>query len=165
MIDPADAAPEVWPGQPYPLGATFDGSGTNFALFSEVAERVELCLFDERDGRRDPRRADRGRRLRLARLPAAASSPASATATACTAPGTPSRGCAATPHKLLLDPYAKATTGDIDWDQALFSYNFGDEDSRNDEDSAPHMTHGVVDQPLLRLGGRPPPRHGRTTRR
>ena len=39
---------EIWPGQPYPLGATFDGSGTNFALFSEVAERVELCLFDDR---------------------------------------------------------------------------------------------------------------------
>ena len=59
----------VWPGTPYPLGATYDGAGTNFALFSEVAERVELCLID--DGRhREPGSAGRGRRLRLARLPA-----------------------------------------------------------------------------------------------
>ena len=60
---------EVWPGQPYPLGATFDGSGTNFALFSEVAEQVELCLFDD-DRARDPGRAHRGGRVRLALLPA-----------------------------------------------------------------------------------------------
>ena len=50
---------------------------------------------------------------------------------------------------LLLDPYAKATAGEIDWDQSLFSYNFGDEDSRNDDDSAAHMTHGVVINPFF----------------
>ena len=62
---------ETWPGSAYPLGATFDGSGTNFAIFSEHAERVELCLFDGSGaGGRDARRADRGRRLRLALLPA-----------------------------------------------------------------------------------------------
>ena len=47
---------EVWPGQSYPLGATYDGIGTNFTLFSEVAERVELCLFDDRGG--DEQRLD-----------------------------------------------------------------------------------------------------------
>ncbi len=64
---------EIWPGKAYPLGATFDGTGTNFALFSEVADRVELCLFEvgrTRKDDRDPDRADRGRRLRLALLPA-----------------------------------------------------------------------------------------------
>ena len=61
---------QTWPGTAYPLGATFDGSGTNFALFSEVAERVELCLFDE-DGTETRVELDRGRRLRLALLPAA----------------------------------------------------------------------------------------------
>ena len=67
-----DGLVEIWPGSAYPLGATFDGSGTNFALFSEVAEKVELCLFDGRAAARgDPGRADRGRRLRLARLPPA----------------------------------------------------------------------------------------------
>ena len=60
---------QVWPGSPYPLGATYDGRGTNFALFSEVAERVELCLFDD-EPQRDPRRGHRGRRPRLALLPA-----------------------------------------------------------------------------------------------
>ena len=63
---------DVWPGKPYPLGATFDGSGVNFALFSEAADRVELCLIDDGTAAdRDPGRADRGRRFGLARLPAA----------------------------------------------------------------------------------------------
>ncbi len=60
----------LWPGQPFPLGATYDGVGTNFSLFSEVAERVELCLFDD-DGRRDAaRRCPRSTAYVLARLPA-----------------------------------------------------------------------------------------------
>ena len=67
------------------------------------------------------------------------SSPGSATATACTARGTPAAAGAATRNKLLLDPYAKAIDGDIEWDQALFGYDFDDPDSRNDDDSAPHM--------------------------
>ena len=53
------------------------------------------------------------------------------------------------PNKLLLDPYAKATAGEIDWDQSLFGYDFGDPDSRNDDDSAAHMTHGVVINPFF----------------
>ncbi len=61
------AVAEMWPGKAYPLGATYDGSGTNFAVFSEVAEKVELCLFDA-DGTEIQGDAARGRRLRLARL-------------------------------------------------------------------------------------------------
>ena len=59
----------MWPGESYPLGATYDGAGTNFGLFSEVAERVELCLFDD-DGTGKPGRPARGGRVRLARVPA-----------------------------------------------------------------------------------------------
>ena len=99
-----------WPGHAYPLGATYDGAGTNFALFSEVAERVELCLFAAR-GQGDPGHAARGRRVRLPRLPAHRRARASATATACTARTTRPRGLRCNPTKLLIDPYAKALDG------------------------------------------------------
>ena len=64
-------------------------------------------------------------------------------------PYDPEQGLRCNPNKLLLDPYAKATAGDIDWDQSLFGYNFGDPDSRNDDDSAAHMMHGVVINPFF----------------
>ena len=137
----------VWPGSPYPLGATYDGSGTNFALFSEVAERVELCLFD--DARTETRieltevdahvwhcylpQVDPGQRYGY-RVHGAYDPPA---------------GLRCNPAKLLLDPYAKATDGSIAWDQSLFGYNFGDENSRNDDDSAPGMMLGVVVNPFF----------------
>ena len=138
---------EIWPGQAYPLGATFDGSGTNFALFSEVADRVELCLFDA-DGKET--------RVELTEVDAyvwhcylPSVQPGQRYGYRVHGPWEPERGLRCNPNKLLLDPYAKATAGEIDWDQALFSYNFGDEDSRNDDDSAPHMTHGVVINPFF----------------
>ena len=84
---------EIWPGQPYPLGATFDGSGTNFALFSEVAERVELCLFDADGAETRVELTEVDAYVWHCYLPC---SPASATATACTVPGTRPRACAAT---------------------------------------------------------------------
>ena len=138
---------ESWPGQPYPLGATFDGSGTNFALFSEVAEKVELCLFDA---------AGEETRVELTEVDAyvwhcylPSVQPGQRYGYRVHGPWEPEKGLRCNPNKLLLDPYAKATTGEIDWDQALFSYNFGHEDSRNDDDSAPHMTHGVVINPFF----------------
>ena len=141
---------EVWPGRAYPLGATFDGSGTNFALFSEVAERVELCLFDA-DGVET--------RIEVTEVDAYVwhcylpwVQPGQRYGYRVHGPWDPEQGLRCNPHKLLLDPYAKATAGEIDWDQALFSYNFGDpedSDARNDEDSAPHMTHGVVINPFF----------------
>ena len=107
-------ATTVWPGSAYPLGATYDGAGTNFSLFSEVAEKVELCLIAQ--GRhRGARRARRGRRLRLARLPARPSPRASATGSGCTARGIRPPGIAAIRSKLLLDPYGKSFHGDFDF--------------------------------------------------
>ena len=70
-------------------------------------------------------------------------------------PWDPANGLRCNPNKLLLDPYAKATSGEIDWDQSLFGYDFGDPDSRNDDDSASAHDEGVVINPVLRLGGRP----------
>jgi glycogen operon protein len=139
---------ETWPGRAYPLGATFDGSGTNFALFSEVAESVELCLFDDDGGNEQ--------RVRLTEVDAyvwhaylPGVQPGQRYGYRVTGPWDPTKGLRCNPNKLLLDPYAKATAGDIDWDPSLFGYDFDDPDSRNDADSAAHMLHGVVINPFF----------------
>ena len=142
---------ETWPGSAYPLGATFDGSGTNFALFSEVAEKVELCLVDVgADGALVETRVELSEVDAFvwhAYLPSV--QPGQRYGYRVHGPWDPAQGQRCNPNKLLLDPYAKATTGEIDWDQALFSYDFGDPDSRNDDDSGPHMTYGVVINPFF----------------
>jgi isoamylase len=143
----------VWPGSAYPLGATYDGSGTNFALFSEVAERVELCLFDEHRNETRIELTEVDAHVWHAYLPLV--QPGQRYGYRVHGPYDPQNGCRCNPNKLLLDPYAKATDGDIDWDQSLFSYNFGDEanavtiEGRNDDDSAAHMTLGVVINPFF----------------
>ncbi len=141
---------QVWPGSAFPLGATFDGTGTNFAVFSELADKVELCLFDDVNG------ALVEKRIELTEV--------DAYVWHCYLPGIrsgqrygyrvhgpydPARGQRCNPNKLLLDPYAKATAGDITWDQSLYGYDFGDPDSRNDDDSAGHMMLGVVVNPFF----------------
>jgi glycogen operon protein len=142
---------ETWPGSAYPLGATFDGSGTNFALFSEVAEKVELCLLDV--GAKGKVTETRVELTEVdayvwhAYLPSV--QPGQRYGYRVHGPWDPTKGVRCNPAKLLLDPYAKATAGEIDWDQALFGYDFGDPDSRNDHDSGPHMTYGVVINPFF----------------
>jgi glycogen operon protein len=142
-----EEAVEVWPGRAYPLGATFDGSGTNFAVFSEVAEKVELCLFDEDRVETRIELTEVDAHVWHCYLPSV--QPGQRYGYRVHGPWDPQNGLRCNPNKLLLDPYAKATSGDIDWDQSLFSYNFGDEDSRNDDDSAAHMTLGVVINPFF----------------
>jgi glycogen operon protein len=148
---------EVWPGKAYPLGATYDGVGTNFALFSEAAERVELCLFD-----------DDGTETRVVLpevdgfiwhgfLPDVV--PGQHYGYRVHGPYDPAAGQRCNPNKLLVDPYAKAIDGEFRWDQSLFGYNFGDEDSRNDDDSAARMPKSVVINPYFDWGtDRPPQR-------
>ncbi|WP_456237793.1 glycogen debranching protein [Nocardioides anomalus] len=138
---------EIWPGRPYPLGATFDGSGTNFALFSEVAERVELCLFDEAGAETRVPLTEVDAYVWHGYLPRI--QPGQRYGYRVHGPWEPEQGLRCNPNKLLLDPYAKATTGDIDWGQPLFGYTFGEEDSRNDEDSGQQMTKGVVINPFF----------------
>ncbi|WP_432476193.1 glycogen debranching protein GlgX [Nocardioides sp. GXQ0305] len=152
---------QVWPGNAYPLGATYDGRGTNFALFSEVAERVELCLFEV-----GPRGGFTEQRIELTEVDAYVwhgylpeVGPGQRYGYRVHGAYEPERGLRCNPNKLLLDPYAKATTREIDWDQSLFGYTFGDPDSRNDDDSAAHMTLGVVINPYFDWEG---DRHPRT---
>ncbi|WP_458115431.1 glycogen debranching protein GlgX [Arthrobacter sp. D2-10] len=142
---------ELWPGDAYPLGATYDGTGTNFALFSEVAEKVELCLIDD-DGTET--------RIELKEvdgyvwhgyLPHVV--PGQKYGYRVHGPYNPAEGHRCNPNKLLLDPYAKAIHGEYDWDQTLFSYNFGDENSVNNDDSAAHTMLGVVINPFFDWDG------------
>lgn len=142
---------DVWPGSPYPLGATFDGQGTNFALFSEGAEKVELCLFDD-DGNEE--------RVSLEEVDAfvwhgylPTVQPGQLYGYRVHGAYEPTQGQRFNPNKLLLDPYAKSVAGRVEWGQAVFGYDFGDPDSRNDEDSAAAMVKGVVVNPFFEWAG------------
>lgn len=148
---------QIWPGRPYPLGATFDGTGTNFTLFSEVAERVELCLLDA-DGVET--------RVDLPEVDAfvwhgyvPGLQPGQRYGFRVHGPYAPAEGHRCNPAKLLLDPYAKAIDGQVDGDPSLFSYRFGAEDERNDDDSASHTMTSVVINPFFDWGHDRPPRH------
>ncbi|GAA1694725.1 glycogen debranching protein GlgX [Microcella alkalica] len=144
-----------WPGSAYPLGATFDGNGTNFAIFSEAAERVELCLIDEKRGGR--RVEDRIELIEVdafvwhAYLPSV--QPGQLYGYRVHGVDDPSTGRRANHSKLLLDPYAKAVHGQIDWDESLFPYRFDAPDERNDLDSLPHAMLGVVINPFFDWAG------------
>jgi isoamylase len=151
----------VWPGLPYPLGATWDGSGTNFAIFSAHAEKVELCLFDAKGNRETDRiplpeytheiwhgyfpdvRAGQLYGYRVY------------------GPYDPKQGHRFNHHKLLLDPYAKSLQGHLRWNDALFGYTVGHErqdlsfDKRN---SARFMPRCRVIDPAFTWGGGAPPR-------
>ncbi len=148
----------VWAGLPYPLGATYAGWGTNFALFSEVAERVELCLFDD-DGTET--RIDMPESTGYvwhAYLPRIGGGQRYGYRVH--GPWDPGNGLRCNPAKLLLDPYAKAIEGDVDWDEAMFPYHFDNPDgSRNDVDSAPYVPRSVVVDPDFDWEDDRPPHH------
>ena len=146
---------QIWPGKSYPLGATFDGTGTNFALFSEVAEKVELCLISE-DGTEE--------RVSLpevdafvwhAYLPSV--QPGQRYGYRVHGPYEPRNGHRCNPAKLLLDPYARAIDGQVDGDQSLFSYDFDGPERVNRADSAGHTMTSVVINPYFDWGHDRPP--------
>jgi len=147
---------ETWPGSAYPLGATFDGSGTNFALFSESAERVELCLFDDDMVETRVEVQDVDAYVWHCYVPQV--QPGQRYGYRVHGPYDPAQGQRANPNKLLLDPYAKATFGEIDWHPSLFSYQLGDPASINNDDSAAHMMLGVVINPFFDWAGDRHPR-------
>ncbi|MBD7958200.1 glycogen debranching protein GlgX [Microbacterium sp. Sa4CUA7] len=140
-----------WPGSAYPLGATFDGNGTNFALFSEGAERVELCLFGDRGKETRIELVDVDAYVWHVYLPNV--QPGQRYGYRVHGPYDPASGKRFNPNKLLLDPYAKAVDGQVQWGQEVFSYPFGDPDGRNDDDSAAHMMKGVVINPFFDWSG------------
>jgi glycogen operon protein len=117
----------VWPGRPYPLGATWDGAGVNFALFSEGATKVELCLFDDADATAEKERIvlpERTDEVWHCYLPDAR--PEQLYGYRVHGPYEPAQGKRFNPNKLLLDPYAKAIGRDVKWDDSLFGYKVGD---------------------------------------
>lgn len=140
----------IWPGKPYPLGATFDGEGVNFALFSENAERVELCLFDPADTTREIHRIELKEQTDLvwhAYLPEVR--PGQHYGYRVHGQWNPREGLLFNPNKVLIDPYAKAIDGVIDWHPGVFSYPIDDSDperflKREDTDSAPYVNKSVV---------------------
>jgi glycogen operon protein len=142
--------PPLWPGRPFPLGATWDGEGTNFSLFSEHARRVELCLFDE-DGNEE--RYDLRERTAFnwhGYLPGVG--PGQQYGYRVYGPYEPVRGHRFNPAKLLIDPYAKAIDGAVDWDaaNALPYAPSSDPDADlelDDEDSAVAIPKSVVVDP------------------
>jgi isoamylase len=151
----------VWPGKPYPLGATWDGEGVNFALFSEHAERVELCLFDQ-TGRRELHRVkvmEQTDQVWHCYLPEAR--PGLLYGYRVYGAYEPSKGSRFNHHKLLLDPYAKRIVGDLKWSDSHFGYRIGNrlEDLSFDRrDSAPGMLKSMVIDPAFTWGIDRPPR-------
>ncbi|MFI9719943.1 glycogen debranching protein GlgX [Streptomyces sp. NPDC052396] len=147
---------QVWPGQAYPLGATYDGAGTNFAVFSEAAERVELCLLHEDGSETAVELKESDAFVRHAYLPGVM--PGQRYGFRAHGPYDPQRGHRCNSAKLLLDPYARAVSGSIVWDEAVYGYHFGRPEKRNDMDSAPHMMTSVVVNPYFDWGDDRPPR-------
>ena len=148
----------IWPGQPYPLGATFNGSGTNFAVYSSVAEQVELCLLDDDGSEERIELTEMDADVWHAYLPGV--NPGQRYGYRVHGPHDPAAGHRCNPAKLLLDPYAKAIDGQIDGDEALFSYYFGDESGQlNEADSATHTMTSVVTNPFFDWEHDRPPDH------
>ncbi|HET6917072.1 MAG TPA: alpha-amylase family glycosyl hydrolase, partial [Acidimicrobiales bacterium] len=148
---------EIWPGTAYPLGATYDGAGTNFTLFSEIAERVELCMFDADGTETKIDLPEVDGFVWHAYLPGV--EPGQCYGYRVHGPNKPAQGLRCNPAKLLLDPYAKAIDGTIEWSERLFGYHFGDPDSINDDDSAAFLPKCVVINPFFDWGvDRPPNR-------
>jgi glycogen operon protein len=150
----------VWPGRPYPPGATWDGEGVNFALFSEEATGVELCLFDgpddgvERDKIQITERTDQVWHCYLPDV-----RPGQYYGYRVHGPYNPARGQRFNPAKLLIDPYAKAITGSIKWSNALFAYKVGgpkeDFEPTTDNDAAGLPKSVVIDSAFTWDGDKP----------
>src|SRR5487761_54554 len=151
----------VWPGSPYPLGATWDGNGTNFALFSRVAEHVELCLFGGDGSVHDAPET----RVELTEadgftwhgyLPGIG--PGQRYGYRVHGPWEPASGHRCNPAKLLLDPYGKAVEGEVRWAAALFGHRLDDPSAASTSDSAPFMPRSVVISTDFDWGDDRPPR-------
>ena len=153
---------QIWPGHPYPLGATYDGAGVNFALFSEVAQRVELCLLDDDGVETRVELPEHDAFVWHVYLPTV--QPGQRYGYRVHGPYDPARGQRCDPTKLLLDPYAKAIDGEIDLPRvALFlrrvrpRWRAVSADARRGQPGQ----HDAVGrhQPVLRLGQDRPPGH------
>src|SRR5690606_12117657 len=152
----------VYPGSPYPLGATWDGNGVNFALYAENAEGVELCLFKSSDDQDEDIRIEvRERSHHVWHVYVPDLGPGQLYGYRVHGPYDPENGHRFNPNKLLIDPYAKAIAGAIQWHDSLFGYELGhpDEDlSFSKTDSAPFIPKSVVIDPSFDWEGDKPPK-------
>jgi isoamylase len=151
---------EVWPGRPFPLGAHFHGAGTNFSVFSELAEAVELCLFDNEGVETRLRLDEVDAHCWHAELPRVG--PGQRYGYRIHGPWDPTSGAWCNPAKLLMDPYAMSVEGEVDWSPACFAYRMDDPDGTeaqhpDDRDSAPHVPKSVVTNPYFDWGNDRPP--------
>ncbi|MEU3948684.1 glycogen debranching protein GlgX [Streptomyces sp. NPDC029526] len=141
---------QVWPGEAYPLGATYDGAGTNFAVFTEAADRVELCLLHDDGSETAIELRESDAFVRHAYLPGVM--PGQRYGFRVHGPYAPERGLRCNSAKLLLDPYARAISGAVRWGEEVYGYHFDDPGRRNDLDSAPHTMTSVVVNPYFDWG-------------
>lgn len=139
---------KVWPGKPYPLGATYNGTGTNFSIFSEMAEKVELCLFNDTGEETRVELFETTAFCKHGYLPDV--EPGQRYGYRIYGPWAPEHGLRCNPAKLLLDPYAKAIEGQVTWDEAVFSYYFDQPDGpMNEKDSARFVPKSIVINPFF----------------
>jgi isoamylase len=149
-------ARKILPGQPYPLGATWDGKGVNFALYSENATMVELCLFKSGNAQKEQEKVplrEVTAHVWHAYLPGI--EPGQFYGYRVHGPYDPEKGLRFNHHKLLIDPYAKALTGEVNWKAHVFGYRFDDEQkdlSFDEQDSASGMPKCVVIDPSFDWG-------------
>lgn len=144
---------QIRPGSMYPLGASYDGAGVNFALYSQVAQKVELCLFDEHDAETRIEMTEQNSYVWHNYIPGL--QPGQRYGYRVYGPYDPMHGLRCNPNKLLLDPYAKAIEDNIDGDESLFSYWFkspDDTSAMNDLDSAAHTMKSAVINPYFDWG-------------
>ena len=161
MSESTEPLSRTRPGRPYPLGATWDGGGVNFALFSEHATAVALCLFDQQDPGKEARQIRIEQRTdQVWHVYVPGVQPGALYAYRVNGPYEPAQGHRFNPAKALLDPYAKAIAGTLKWHDALFGYRVGDpaEDLKaDDRDSAPYLPKSVVVDPAFDWDGDRPP--------
>lgn len=150
----------IWPGLPYPLGATWDGSGVNFALFCENGTKVELCLFDSVDATKESARipfTETTDQVWHAYFPDLL--PGQIYGYRVHGPYEPQNGHRFNPNKIVLDPYAKLLARNVKWDDSLFGYQLGEDDlSFSESDSAAFAPLAVVVDPAFTWGDDRPPR-------
>jgi isoamylase len=146
----------LWPGQPYPLGATYDGAGTNVAVFSGVADSIELCLFDEDGTETCHELPERTAECFHGYLPGVG--PGQRYGFRVHGPYEPAAGYWCNPNKLLVDPYARAVEGAVQWDPAVYAYKDDSaSDAMNETDSALMVPRSVVTSPFFDWGNDRPP--------
>jgi glycogen operon protein len=144
------------PGLPFPLGATPVDGGTNFAVASEVADSIEICLFDDGGTETQVQLPERTAHVFHGLLPDVG--PGQKYGLRVYGPWDPAAGLRCNPNKLLLDPHATAIDGEVQWDESVFGHHFDDPNSRNDDDSAASMPKCVVTDRNFDWGDDAPPR-------